>query len=169
MNELEAEDDDPAIRRINEIDWATYPTRENSRGEHVYGTPIDNVTTALTILKRKRYSPEDKNRYVEGLIAQSLRQQDRGENSGRLLDDSKACKTAAGGGGPPDEPGYSSSHRGDAKDPKIKLKDFEAVSRTGSNLGKDGKEREHEKHDFTAATKRHSGRAGQKDPLEEER
>jgi hypothetical protein len=32
LNELEADDEDPAIRRINEIDWTTYPTKENSRG-----------------------------------------------------------------------------------------------------------------------------------------
>ena len=51
LNELEADDEDPAIRRVNEIDWNTYPTRANSRGEQCYGTPVDNATAALAILK----------------------------------------------------------------------------------------------------------------------
>ena len=168
LNELEAEDDDPAIRRINEIDWTTYPTRENSRGEHCYGTPLDNTMAALAILKSKRYTPEDKNRYVEGLIAQAVRQQDRGEVSGKLLNDSKACRTAAGNGGPPDEPSQSSSHRGVSSDPKKKPKDGDAVSRTGSSHGE---ERKHGKQGigFAEAAREHRHKAGRKDPLEEER
>ena len=163
MNELEADDEDPAIRRVNEIDWKTYPTRENSRGEQCYGTPVDNASAALAILKSKYYTPEDKNRYVEGLIAQAVRQQDRGEVSGKLLNNSKACRTAAGDGGPPDEPSQSSSHRGVSNDPKKKPKDGDAVSRTGSSHGK---EREHGKQGlgFAEAAKEHRHRTGRKDP-----
>ena len=107
----------------------------------MYDTSIDNAAAALAILRSKHYSPEDKNRYVDSLIAQPPRQQDRGENSGKLLDDSRACRTAAGDGGPRDDPGHSSSHKGDSDDPKKKPKDFDAVSHTRSSHGK---EREHE-------------------------
>ena len=54
LNELEDDEEDPAIRRVNKIDWLTYPTKENSRGERVYGTPINNATAALAILRSKR-------------------------------------------------------------------------------------------------------------------
>ena len=167
LGELEADNEDPAIRRVNEIDWTTYPTKENSRGEHCYRTPVDNATAALAILKSKHYSPEDKARYAESLIAQALRQQDRGEVSGKLVTDSKACRTAAGGGGPPDEPDHSSSHRGGTSDPK-KAKDDRAISRTDSSHGKD---REHDKRNtgFAETAKEHRQKAGRKDPLKEER
>ena len=47
LKELEDDDVDPAIRRINAIDWARYPTKENSFGEPCYRTPIDNTVAAL--------------------------------------------------------------------------------------------------------------------------
>ena len=68
----EDDDVDPAIRRINAIDWAKYPTKENSFGEPCYRTPIDNTVAALAILKSELYTPEDKAKYAEGLLSQAI-------------------------------------------------------------------------------------------------